>query len=53
MSQGCKITDQDRIHYMTFQIVEWVDGSFLQGRSLAFSIDVARDATPNGVKMKT
>ena len=25
MSHGCKITDQDGVHYMTFQIVEWVD----------------------------
>lgn len=25
MSQGCKITDQDGVHFLTFQIVEWVD----------------------------
>ena len=25
MSQGCKITEQDGIYFMTFQVVEWVD----------------------------
>ncbi|MDA3854125.1 MAG: transposase [Bacteroidales bacterium] len=25
MSQGCKIIDQDGVHFMTFQIIEWVD----------------------------
>jgi REP element-mobilizing transposase RayT len=25
MSHGCKITDQDGVYYMTFQVVEWVD----------------------------
>lgn len=25
MSHGCKITDQDGVHFMTFQIIEWVD----------------------------
>lgn len=25
MSHGCNITDQDGVHFLTFQIIEWVD----------------------------